>query len=173
MRVVTLPDGAQSVTVLPAAGGSPVFLGTADVESGGGAIPFVGGDQTGAGFDVGDGSSVDIQTLDIDTTGDNVAAALIVCTGSINVGASEGFGSGRLEVLLDGVSVSPRIGSQFNVADGTTLPYTMSGVLTLSEGAHTIVVRCSTDGGTTATVNPSFDEAGGMNSSVVLWYLSA
>jgi len=34
MRVVTLPDGAESVTVLPAGGGSPVFLGTADVPGG-------------------------------------------------------------------------------------------------------------------------------------------
>jgi hypothetical protein len=40
MRVVTLPDGAQSVTVLPAAGGSPVFLGTSDVNVPAGVAEF-------------------------------------------------------------------------------------------------------------------------------------
>jgi len=41
MRVVVLPDGAESVTVLPAGGGSPVFFGTADIAAGTGIVDSV------------------------------------------------------------------------------------------------------------------------------------
>lgn len=40
MRVVTLPDGAQSVSVLPAGGGSAVLLGTENISAGAGAELF-------------------------------------------------------------------------------------------------------------------------------------
>ncbi len=170
MKVLTLPDGQDSIAVWPANGTSAVVLQSADVSGGSSGVVLTGGDIQGASFPVGDGASVDVQTLNIDTTGLGIGGALIQCAGSVGV-----VGNGELffEVILDGEELSPALGCLLNVADGTVAAYSIGGVLSLSEGAHTIVVRCTTFSGTTCTVNPSRGEAGPLSISTLLWFTPA
>lgn len=155
MRVVTLPDGAQSVTVLPAGGGSPVFLGTTDLPPGTAPV-FVtlGGDITGAETSVGSGATAIVQGNTFDTTGLGVNAAQVTATGTVQLTAA-GIGSVRLDILVDGVPVAPvPFGNVIEVATGSTVSYAIQGSIAWSDGPHQVQVRVTTAVGTTAKVNP-------------------
>jgi hypothetical protein len=172
MRVVTLPDGAISANVLAAAG-SPLFLGTEEVSTTGGPFVTTGGDQTAAPTHVGDGATATVQTVAVDTTGLGIAGAYIWCTASVALAAVEGNASIDLEVLLDDAAITPvRIGQRLIAADGTTLGYSLSGLIIIPEGAHTIKLQATTQAGTTADVNPTVAESS-FNASIVLFFLAA
>ena len=168
MRVVTLPDGAQSTTVLPAGGGSPVFLGTAEVSSSGGPIVLNGGDFTGASTVVNPEGTQTVQTLAIDTTGLGIGAVMVWVSGCVAL-ASSTVASCTVEFTVDGASLSPAAGNTLELSASGTVSYSFMAIAALSEGAHTLRVVCSTDANTTATTNPG----AAFNSGLMLLFLAA
>ncbi len=169
MNVLTLPDGQDSIDVWPSNGTSAVKL-QAVAMSGSSPIVLTGGDVEGATQPVGDASSVEVQTLNIDTTGLGVGAVMMTCAGSVQLSGTAAL---TMHVRLDGSELSPPMGCRLSQADGSVAAYAMQGVIPLSEGPHTLTVVCTTDSGTTAVVNPTGGELGAQSISTLLWFLAA